>query len=182
MGARLHNSLQSVIFFFTQTNEQFEFLMNFRNRSLLWEFIPLLCLVSQPFNTRGAPGRPPSANKSPYISGAIKRWTDHRPISRDPLCPALPSSPPSHNWSLITWRWAQSPPHRSDRPSWVWHSPPRRYIFVLFTSSFIYLVIFKESISRSAKSATRYKFYLTLVISHFNYISILSSKIPIGIS
>lgn len=94
--------------------------------------LPALCLccpASQPFNTRGGPGPPPSANRSLCISGVTKRWTDHRPISRVPLCPALLSSPRSRNWSHTTWRWAQWPPHRRGKPSWVWHSPPRRYIF-----------------------------------------------------
>lgn len=85
------------------------------------------CPASQPFSTRGGLGRPPSANRSPCIFVATKRWTDHRPISRDPPCQALPFSPRSRSWSLTTWRWAQWPPPRRDKPSWVWRSPRRRY-------------------------------------------------------
>lgn len=88
------------------------------------------CPISQPCNTKGGPGPPPSASRSPYISGGIKRWTDPRHISRDPLCPALPSSPRSRNWSLTTWRSTQWPRHQRGRPSWVWRSLPRRYIYM----------------------------------------------------
>lgn len=97
--------------------------------------VPLCRYAFQPFNMRGVPGRPPSANRSPFISGATRRWTDQRPISRDPLCPALPSLRPSHNWSPTTWIWAQSPPRLRGRPSWVWHSQPRRYAFLTLLES-----------------------------------------------